>query len=119
MASRVSVARDDGEVVRHLERPETGRTDVGQADRLGQAAVATGHAGDAVRGRTSADDVGELGVGGRQVSVVLTMVSGRRRGAARGPVRTDDPDRVEGAPKSSLISQEDLPGIGTLPASRR
>jgi hypothetical protein len=30
-----------------------------------------------------------------------------------------DPDRFEGAPKSSLISQEDLPGIGTLPASRR
>jgi len=37
--------------------------------------------------------------------------------AARGAGR---PGRFEGAPKGvSLISQEDLPGFGTLPTSRR
>src|SRR5688572_23503292 len=58
-------------------------------------------------------------VGDVSVSIVMAWSPGyaARRGAGTG-VR-DDPDRFEGAPKSSLISQEDLPGIGTLPASRR
>ena len=52
-------------VVGHLEWPETGRTDVRQADRLGAAAVATAHAGDPEPRcrRTASDSVRWLGQG--------------------------------------------------------
>ena len=55
-------------------------------------------------------------VGVSRVTGISGLGVDRRRGDRMG---WDDPDRFEGAPKSSLISQEDLPGVGTLPASRR
>ena len=110
--------RDHLQVVGHLERPEAGRTDIRQGDRLGEPAVTTRHA-DEARGCVVGRRAGGRGRRCQRIDR-HGVVSGRsRRGAARGPVRTDEPDRFEGAPKSSLISQEDLPGIGTLPASRR
>ena len=68
-ASAIDGARqrpaDHGQVVRHLERPETGRTDVREPDRRTQAAVAAAHAEDA-RPRARSDGAAAYGV-----SVVL------------------------------------------------
>jgi hypothetical protein len=80
--------RDDGQVVAHLERPEAGGTDVRQGDRLGEAAVATGHAGQSRAGGIARGGLGRrLSRRGRCQGLDRHGVGlrGSRHGAARGP----------------------------------
>ncbi len=97
--------RDHGQVVGHLERPETGRTDIGEGDRLGEAAVATGHA-DEARGCGVGRRAAVVVVGGVSVSVVMAWSPGVRGVARRG-------DRTDG---TSLIASR---GLRRVPLSRR
>ena len=97
--------RDHRQVVGHLERPETGRTDVRQGDRLGEAAVATGHA-DEARGCVVGRRTGVVVVGGVSVSVVMAWSPGVRGVARRG-------DRYG---RTSLIASR---GLRRVPLSRR
>ena len=112
---------DDRQVVGHFQWPETRGTDVCELELLGAPAVATHHARDPPAGDRAAG-VGcrcRCGCRGRQGRRGHDRSPGRSSGGVDRSWRVgQDPGRWLGLRRDPYRAG-DLPGLGTLPTSRR
>ena len=111
VARLIELVRLEHRAHRAVEDEDAFREQTGEP---GTPARARERRGGVRLGRVAARSAAATGCGSTQAA---PGCAAQRRDTARGPGR---PGRFEGAPKGvSLISQEDLPGFGTLPTSRR